>query len=46
MKNAEVRCSELANEFHCVGWEKMEFSESMYRGPLPVGYWDTYDVMG
>jgi hypothetical protein len=18
----------------------------MYRGPLPVGYWDTYDVMG
>ena len=24
----------------------MELSESMYRGPLPVGYCDPYDVMG
>jgi hypothetical protein len=24
----------------------MEISEPMYRGPLPVGYLDTYDVMG
>jgi hypothetical protein len=26
--------------------EKMEFSESMYRDPLPVRYCDPNDVMG
>jgi hypothetical protein len=26
--------------------KKKELFESMYRGPLPVGYCDPYDVMG